>query len=100
MLKKILLAAKRPRPPLNKKTLLAVFRLQLIFVGIAFFFVVLDMTNTMHLRANSLGIFLFMALGITGVVYADVKEAGVESSEVIGADSIKHDHCIKSSKNG
>lgn len=81
MFKKILAAANRQRKPASKRAVLQVLRWQLVFLGIAFVFSVLDMANVMALRANALGVFLFMALGITGATYLDIHEAGLEGSE-------------------
>lgn len=82
MLKKILAAANRPRKPANKRAVLRALRFQLMFLGIAFAFAVLDMANIIHLRANALGVFLFMALGGTVGMYLDIHEAGLEGDGV------------------
>ena len=84
MLKKILAAANRPRKPANKRAILRALRFQLLFLGIAFAFAfaILDMANIVPLRANALGVFLFIAFGGTVGMYLDIHEAGLEGDDV------------------
>lgn len=74
MFKKIIAARNRERHPASKKVVLSVFRWQMVFLGAAFVFAILDLTNVLPLRANALLLFVFMALGITVAAYFDVKE--------------------------
>lgn len=78
---KISATARRPRKPANKRTVLTVLRWQILYLGIAFVLSILDQLDVMHLRANDLLVFLFMAFFITVAAYFDINDIGVEHSE-------------------
>lgn len=81
MFNKISANARRPRKPANKRTVLTVLRWLILYLGIAFVFSILDQLDVMHLRANDLLVFLFMAFFITVAAYFDISEVGIEHSE-------------------
>jgi hypothetical protein len=78
LFKKMIEAAKEPRKPLTKAALLKFFKWQIIWLGTAFFFAILDLTDAMHLRVHAILTFIFLPFWLTLVAYRDISEAGLE----------------------
>ena len=81
MFKKLKEKINRPRRPLTRKTLLAFMAWQILWVGTAFAFSLLDLHGVMHVRASGLLPFLFMSTGLTLALYIDIVEGGLASNQ-------------------
>lgn len=83
MFKKLAAAANRPKKPITKKLILVFLRYQILWLGIAFVFAILDLVGVMALPARSILWCLFLSLGHVLFLYVELTEVGVEGSEPV-----------------
>ena len=81
ILKKFLALGQRRKSPASKIAILSLLRFQLLFLGVAFIFVLLDLFGVFYSRSNALFVFIFLPLAFSLGAYLHIREVGFEHNE-------------------